>query len=309
MNIEVSRFYQSMYMEGGRNYYCYNGATPVVSSMLSVKYMLSDNAMSENALRELVASSNGYYLYENKYCLPLGFVMDEEVLENWNYESGQKIAHINSLGLALGATENTLAKSEVYMEIDPGETVITVAEDGIYYANYASCKADNLNISINNGPITRYNKTTHRYLFELGECRAGDQIAITNSKDESVSFTVYKLNMEAVEAAYDTLSQQTMKLEKYTDTSIRGSIDVTEAGRLVLSIPNEEGWTLYVDGKEAQIQAFKDTFISVSLEEGTHTIELSYMTPGLKIGALISGGCVVLFAITQLIRRKICKNI
>ena len=308
MNIEVSRFYQSMYMEGGRNYYCYNGATPVVSSMLSVKYMLSDNAMGENALRDLVADSNGYYLYENKYCLPLGFVVEEEIPEEWNYESGQKIAHINSLGFALGATQNTLAKSEVYMEVDSGETLITVAEDGIYYANYASCKADNLNISINNGPITRYNKTTHRYLFELGECRAGDQIAITNSKEESISFTVYKLNMEAVEAAYDTLSQQTMKLEEYTDTSIRGSIDVTEAGRLVFSIPNEEGWTLYVDGEETQIQAFKDTFISVSLEEGTHTIELSYMTPGLKLGAVLSGSCVLLFAITQLIRRKICKN-
>ena len=57
MNIEVSRFYQSMYMEGGRNYYCYNGATPVVSSMLSVKYMLSDNNMGSNALRELIATS------------------------------------------------------------------------------------------------------------------------------------------------------------------------------------------------------------------------------------------------------------
>lgn len=308
MNIEVSRFYQSMYMEGGRNYYCYNGATPVVSSMLSVKYMLSDHDMGENALRELVAGSNGYYLYKNKYCLPLGFVVDEALLENWNYESGQKIAHINGLGNALGATENTLVKSEVYMETAKGETLITVAEDGIYYANYASCGADNLNISINNGPITRYNKTTHRYLFELGECEAGDQIEITNSKDESISFTVYKLNMDAVEASYDTLSQQTMKLEEYTDTSIRGSVDVAEAGRLVLSIPNEAGWTLHVDGKETQIQAFKDTFISVFLAEGTHTIELSYMTPGLQLGAMVSGGCVMLFAITQLIRRKIHKN-
>lgn len=308
MNIEVSHFYQSMYMEGGRNYYCYNGATPVVSSMLSVKYMLSDHDMGENALRELVAGSNGYYLYENKYCLPLGFVVDEEVLKKWNYESGQKIAYINGLGKALGETEDTLVKSEVYMDIEPGETLITVAEEGIYYASYASCGADNLNISINNGPITRYNKTTHRYLLELGECEAGDQIAITNSKDESISFNVYKLNMEAVKASYETLSQQTMKLEEYTDTSIRGSIDVTEEGRLVLSIPNEEGWTLYVDGNETQIQDFKDTFISVSLEEGLHTIELLYQTPGLQTGARISGVCVVLFVITHFLRRKFCKN-
>ena len=34
MNINVSHFYQALYMEGGKNFYCYNGATPVTSAML-----------------------------------------------------------------------------------------------------------------------------------------------------------------------------------------------------------------------------------------------------------------------------------
>ncbi len=302
MNIEVSHFYQHLYMEGGRNYYCYNGATPVVSSMLSVKYMLSDNDIGDNALREQIASSGEYYLYENKYSLPLGFMMSEEAIENWYYESGQKVAHINRLGQVLGATENTLSKADVFMEMEDGATTITVAEAGIYYANYATCNADNLNISINGGPTTRYNKTTHRYLFELGECQPGDQITITNSKSEEISFTVYKLNIDAVETAYETLNQQTMELKECTDTHIKGEIDVISAGRLVFSIPNEEGWTLYVDGKETTPIAFKDTFISVNLEEGHHDIELKYMTPGLKLGVIVSGICIALFAITM----KVC---
>ena len=308
MNIEVSRFYQSMYMEGGRNYYCYNGATPVVSSMLSVKYMLSDNNMGSNALRELIATSGEYYLYENKYCLPLGFMMSEEAIDKWYYESGQKVGHINRLAHALGTNGNTLYKADVTMEVEEGATTITVAEDGIYYANYASCGADNLNIRINDGPITRYNKTTHRYLFELGECKAGDQISITNSKDEAISFTVYKLNLKAVDEAYEALNKQTMVTEAYTDTSIKGNIDVKEAGRLIFSIPNEEGWTLYVDGKETEILDFKDTFISVYLEEGHHDIELKYMTPGLMAGAIISAVCIGLFALTMLGRKALEKK-
>lgn len=305
MNIDVSRFYQSVYMEGGRNYYCYNGATPLVSSMLSVKYMLSDNKMGNNALREVIATSGDYYLYENKYCLPLGFMMDEEAIKNWYYNSGQKISHINQLGAALGVDKNVLYKAAVYMEVEKGSTSITVSEPGIYFANYSKCSADNLNIRINGGSITRYNKTTHRYLFELGECQAGDEITITNSKEEEISFTVYKLNLEAVDEAYEVLSQQTMTMEEYTDTSIKGNIDVAEAGRLILSIPNEEGWTLYVDGKETEILDFKDTFISVYLEEGHHDIELKYMTPGLKFGAVLSAVCVGLFALTMLGRRRI----
>lgn len=308
MNIDVSRFYQSVYMEGGRNYYCYNGATPLVSSMLSVKYMLSDNNAGSNALRELVANSGEYYLYENKYSLPLGFMMSETAIENWQYESGQKIAHINQLGFALGARENILSNTDVYMEVEEGSTQITVAEEGIYYAYYSTCSADNLNISINDGPITRYNKTSHRYLFELGECQPGDQITITNSKSEEISFTVYKLNLDAVDSAYDTLSQQTMVMEEYTDTNIKGHIDVADAGRLVFSIPKEDGWKLYIDGKEAEVLPFKEAFISVYLEEGYHDIELRYMTPGLKNGVMLSGISVVLFGITMFIRRKITKN-
>ena len=302
MNIEVSHFYQSVYMEGGRNYYCYNGATPVVSSMLSVKYMLSDNNMGNNALREVIATSGDYYLYENKYCLPLGFVMSEDAIAQWDNTQGLKINQINELSYALGATEQTLYKSDVYMEETEGETCITVADAGIYFANFSKCGADNLNIRINDGPITRYNKTTHRYLFELGECKAGDQIFITNSKSETISFTVYRLNMNAVEQAYETLNQQTMQLEEATDTKLKGSIDITEAGRLVLSIPSEEGWKLYVNGKETEIIDFKETFISVYLEEGHYDIELRYMTPGLGLGAAISGCCIGLFALTMYVR-------
>ena len=303
MNIDISRFYQSVYMEGGRNYYCYNGATPVISSMLSVKYMLSDNKMSNNSLREIIATSGDYYLYENKYYLPLGFMMSEEAISEWEYTSGQKINHINQLGKALGVEEKMLTKADVYMEVEAGCTDITVAEGGIYYAYYSQCGADNLNIRINDGPTTRYNKTTHRYLFELGECQPGDQIAITNSKSEEISFTVYKLNLDAVDEAYQILNQQTMVTEEYTDTSIKGSIDVREAGRLVLSIPNEEGWTLYVDGERNEILDFKEAFISVYLEEGYHEIELKYMTPGLKLGAGLSVGCIALFVLTMFGRR------
>ena len=94
-----------------------------------------------------------------------------------------------------------------------------------------------------------------------------------------------------------------MVMEHYTDTSIKGSIDVTEAGRLILSIPSEEGWTLFVDGKETEILDFKDTFISVYLEEGHHEIELKYMTPGLAFGAGLTAGCIGLFVLTMLGRK------
>ncbi|MBR2045355.1 MAG: YfhO family protein [Agathobacter sp.] len=305
LNIDASHFYQKVYMEGGKNFYCYNGATPVISSMLSVKYMLNDNDQGENALREIIGSSNGYYLYENKYCLPLGFMMEEEAIENWDMEEGRSIAHINNLAYELGATRPMLENMQVESVVSNGMTTFTAPEDGIYYGYYDKCSSDSLTMSINGGAETRFGKTTHRYLLEFGECTAGDEVCITNGKGELITFYVYKLNMDALDTAYETLSQQTMVTEEFTDTYVKGTIDVKEAGRLVLSVTDESGWTLYVDGKETPMQDFKETFISVHLEEGTHTIELKYMSPGLGIGAAITGGCVGLFVVTQVIRRML----
>ena len=67
MNLDVSHLFQSLYMEGGKNFYCYNGASPLPSAMFSVKYMLSSNPVDESPLRTLVGSNNGNYLYRNNY--------------------------------------------------------------------------------------------------------------------------------------------------------------------------------------------------------------------------------------------------
>ena len=303
-NIEVSHFYQSVYMEGGKNYYCFNGATPLLSSIFSMKYMLSDNPEGENVLREIIHTSGGYYLYENKYCLPLGFMMSEDAIANWDNTTGDEIYQINSLGHVLGANGNMLVEVNPAMVVEEGITTIIAPEDGLYYAHYDNCSADSLTISINGGAGTRYGKTTHKYLFEFGECEAGDEITITNSNKSYVSFQLYKLNPDMLNLAYDTLKEQTMVLETFHDTYIKGQIDVTQAGRLIFSIPKEEGWHLYVDGKEIETLDFKETFLSVYLEEGMHSIELKYMTPGLQIGAIISGVCMSLFALTIWLRKR-----
>jgi uncharacterized membrane protein YfhO len=176
--------------------------------------------------------------------------------------------------------------------------------DGIYYAAYESCSADTLNASSTSGWKRKYGKTTHRYLLELGECQAGDAITITNAKSEEISFRLYRMNTEALDTAYSTLSANTLELTDFSDTCIAGTIDVAKEGRLVLSIPDLSGWTLYVDGSSTKIESFMGALASVTLPEGTHSIRLTYRTPGLSLGAAISAACVALFLCTMLIRRR-----
>ena len=78
---------------------------------------------------------------------------------------------------------------------------------------------------------------------------------------------------------------------------------MSKAGRLIFSIPAEEGWSMYVDGKKTTYTEFAQTFISIDLDEGEHEIELKYETPGLKQGAAVTISCVGIFILIALIKR------
>lgn len=305
MNLDVSHLFQSLFMEGGKNFYCYNGATPLSSSLFSVKYMLSDNALEESPYRTLVGGSGKSFLYRNNFSLPLGFVMDEQAIADWNVSTADRMASLNSFASALGAEGQMLYPATYVTDANAGDTTINIAEDGYYYADYESCTSDTLTVNRSDGWTKQYSKTSHRYLIELGECKAGDEIHILNSNMESIEFEVYQLNEKVVQQAFDALNAQTMQLTDMTDRKIEGKIRVQNAGRLVLSVPADEGWTLYVDGKETEIEPLADALVGVHLEKGSHTIKLCYTTPGVKAGAGFSLGAVVLFMISAYVSTRI----
>lgn len=292
MNLNVSHFYQDVGMEGGKNFYCAGGATPLLSAMLSIRYVIADNAMEEGPLRTLVAESGGTYLYENAYVLPLGFMMSEETIAAWNYDGLGDIGAQNLLAELLGSEETMLVPIEAVS--GAGESSFEAEESGYYYATYDKTTVDNLTEETSGGRTRSFTKVSHGYTLDLGYCEAGESVKVTNTLDETVTLHVYYLNMEALDTAYQTLCDQTMELTSFSDTQIKGKIWVDEPGRLIFSIADEPGWTLYVDGKETQGESFGGAFLSVSMEHGFHEIELRYETPGFGTGAGISLGCIAI---------------
>lgn len=101
MNLNVSHLFQGVYMEGGKNFYSYNGATPLTSAMLSVKYILSDSPLEENALQHIVGRTEQNYLYENAYCLPLGYMAGDALFDGWEPNLRDRRGSLNLLAYAL----------------------------------------------------------------------------------------------------------------------------------------------------------------------------------------------------------------
>lgn len=294
MNLNVSHFYQDVGMEGGKNFYSYSGATPLLESMLSVRYVLADNAMEEGPLRTLVATADNNYLYKNLYTLPLGFMMDEEAIAGWDYNIEDDIETQNELAYLLGATETMFIP--VPSTFESGESGFVAEQSGYYYATYEKTSVGNLTEETSDGRSRSFTKVSHGYTLDLGYCDADTEVMIRNNDNETLQMEVYYLNLDVFYQVYDALNSQTLELTSFDNNRVTGTVQVMEAGRLILSIADEAGWTLFVDGKETASETFAEAFISVYLEPGEHEIELRYETPGIRLGAACSGICLMLAA-------------
>lgn len=72
------------------------------------------------------------------------------------------------------------------------------------------------------------------------------------------------------------------------DTVVEGTVTNTTDGTLMISVPYEDGWHAYVDGKEAEIIRADFGFMALPLTSGSHQITLKYQAPGLRLGILLS---------------------
>ncbi len=303
MNIGVSRFYRLMGMEGGKNFYSYSGATPLASAMLSVKYLIADHPKEDSPLREMVLSDGQNYIYKNYYSLPLGFMADVDLEAKWDARRGEAVGNLNRLAAALGAKEDLLVPMPEAVSAGEDKTTVTAPEDCYVYATYADTSVTNLTVT-HPDRERKFTKCDHGYILDLGWCRKGEPVEITNTSGVSDFFVrAYALNMDALNQAYQKLNRQTLVIKSFEDTEITGSIQVKEAGNLILSIPKEEGWRVFVDGKETECGVFMDSFFKIPLIRGEHEITLRYQTPKLFSGACVSLCCLFLF-LTLCVRKR-----
>ena len=88
---------------------------------------------------------------------------------------------------------------------------------------------------------------------------------------------------------YDLFNIDVINSEIITD-----NINVREDGMFILKIPYDKGFNIILDGSKIDYSLINDSFIGFYLNKGNHNIEVSYVSPGLKLGKIIS--CVGLFS-------------
>lgn len=87
----------------------------------------------------------------------------------------------------------------------------------------------------------------------------------------------------------------------YATDRITGHIELQTPQILCLQIPCTAGWSVYVDGTRTSLLKADTMFSAVLLPAGSHDIELRYQTPGLRLGAALSLGTLLVFILFCLI--------
>ena len=71
-------------------------------------------------------------------------------------------------------------------------------------------------------------------------------------------------------------------------STLSGNIDMPKEGAVWFSIPCQNGWKAFVDGKEAPVMVTLDRFISDPVSNGAPTVKLIYRVPYQTAGVVLS---------------------
>lgn len=74
----------------------------------------------------------------------------------------------------------------------------------------------------------------------------------------------------------------------FASSEITGTVNAEQDRYLVFSIPYSKGWTVYDNGKKAELQKANLMYLGMPIEAGSHEIRLVYRTPGGTAGILVS---------------------
>ncbi|MDE5564021.1 MAG: YfhO family protein, partial [Oscillospiraceae bacterium] len=189
----------------------------------------------------------------------------------------------------------------------------TMVQDGMAYAMMKVTEGDNMDVYFENEKLHSYNIARQPYITPVGSYKAGDVVTLRCNMDEdgkngTAEVYMYQLNEKVFQKGYEILKSGKFTLTSFSDTKLTGEVTAQKDGCLYLSVPYEEGWTMYVDGEKADMYAIFDAMCAVNLTAGTHTIEMRYAPKGFAVGVVITIGSVAVLVVLFVLERKKKKN-
>ncbi len=298
-NADLTAFVKTMGCEGSVNAYSITGSTPLVDSLLDVRYGLySEEQDTSGDMLQLVGQSGDTWLYKRYFTLPLGYMFPDYFDSEWVRDQNNPALVQNAFCEGVGA-EHALV--DVGGENMGDNFRFTADRDGDYYVYISNKKAEKVEVS-RSGDSQTFDNVNRGYLLEIGWCRAGEVVTVNNEEGGvDLDAYAYRFSDEALKQVYNTLIRYPFEVTGWTDTTVDGVVNTEKDGVLFTSIPYDKGWTVLLDGAEVETEKMFGAFLSFRVPSGTHTVSMRYVPQGLMTGAAVSGVSAAVVAAAALI--------
>ena len=318
-----SQLQSSLGMQGNKvNSYTYNTQTPVYNMMFNIKYLIQTDvslAPSSNLYKKIYTTSDKKSnVYESKYNLPIAYCVNSKI-DDWVTDEGNPF-EIQSDFVKLATGYSNVFKPVEYNSTDfDAVSGDDVTENGTYWleksdssSNYGTetvslsptidgnlylyVKSSDLKtITVNSEKVSDITQSMEdAYILDLGYHNKGDEVLVSldaskmESESTSFDFYCYTADDTVVKNMYNSLAGNSLNVESYSDTTIKGTVNAKENCYLYSSIPYDDGWSVYVDGKKAETFEIGGTLLAIELTPGQHKIEYKYFPVGFLYGIIIS---------------------
>ncbi len=301
------------------NSYYYVQSTPIYDLMFDIKYFIGMRN-DYNRYKEIV--TNMETANEFEYNVGLMFGTNKDLLE-WTGQSDNPFANQNQfMRLSSGVDEILTPATLINTEELYQDDTVTILKyeyentfDNFYY--YSDDFAIDFMIV---GDTLYYNNDNYQTLTSYSDelnytyIEDYDEEKIINilSSEENITlyvaynvyysgaFDLYTIDHDRFVEAYTRLDNNKVHMTSFSENKMKGNISLDDDMLIYTSIPYDEGWQVYIDGKRVETESLADALLVFECPKGTHEIFLIYHAPLMLTGTIITSLTGIPFFLTYL---------
>lgn len=260
---------------------------PLLSSFAGVKYSLSKRKEPLAAVTgdNIIGSIGDVKLLENKHCLPLGFVYNKYV----TLKDFKDLSKIQKDLLLYQAVVVEPPYEQITKTLSPFDLTNTLTFptgsflqlDQAIFQSAKKIDEISRSISENDSPPDELIKKP-----EQNEKLKTEFNRLLDTRKQ-----ILEIRNGAITERQKTI----FKTNSFSENKITGTVNMPAPGVLFFSIPFDEGWHIYVNGREAQPERINIGFTGLFLDKGEYNINLEFKAPFLRIGSIISFIALIIY--------------
>ncbi len=306
---EVSRFmgnmgYMARQSDAGSVFQgTYRYAILPSDALLGVRYIASRYTVAGCENTAIPSGVNALW-YKNTDAFPLAFGVNSGAIDSIE-EQSDAFSYQNKVFQALFDTDNQMYIPLRSTKIASDKIGISWVIDqdsssDLCYLEVRSKKSyenyywTGFTLSINDNVIPSGYYSAFTYgIVSAGNVVKGEEISLSGSEDLANDEDMTLYLVEVNKSLLDSLSSQAWSkaatFNEFRDGYISAAYTASkDDAYLFMSVPYDNGWTITVNGEPVQAQKVADCLMAIPVSQGENQIELSYCSPLLKEGVVVS---------------------